>query len=117
MPITVGAANIMLPGGVVLGTYQAPDAGSVSDFTIKADYDSDILPLVLPNALGYNEPGMRYVTGAWNPQMKAPYRDSRAMVDRTLPGDNTLYPYLTVDDIFSHLLSVQHSLLMKVLIS
>ena len=100
VPITVGAANIMLPGGVVLGTYQAPDAGSVSDFTIKADYDSDILPLVLPNALGYNEPGMRYVTGAWNPQMKAPYRDSRAMVDRTLPGDNTLYPYLTVDDIF-----------------
>lgn len=100
VPITVGAANIMLPGGVVLGTYQAPDAGSVSDFTIKADYDSDILPLVLPNALGYNEPGMRYVTGAWNPQIKAPYRDSRAMFDRTLPGDNTLYPYLTVDDIF-----------------
>ena len=117
VPITVGAANIMLPGGVVLGTYQAPDAGSVSDFTIKADYDSDILPLVLPNALGYNEPGMRYVTGAWNPQMKAPYRDSRAMVDRTLPGDNTLYPYLTVDDIFQPFISVQHSLLMKVLIS
>lgn len=100
VPITVGAANVVLPGGVVLGTYQAPSPDTVSDFTIKADYASDNLPLVLPNALGYNEPGMRYVTGAWNPQVKAPYHDSRAISDRTLPGDNTLYPYLTVDDIF-----------------
>lgn len=100
VPITVGAAKVALPGGVVLGTYQAPSPDTVSDFTIKADYKADSLPLVLPNALGYNEPGMRYVTGVWNPQVKAPYYDCRAMSDRTLPGDNTLYPYLTVDDIF-----------------
>lgn len=100
VPITVEAANIVLPGGVVLGTYQAPSPDTISDFTIKADYVSDNLPLVLPNALGYNESGMRYVTGAWDPQIKAPCYDNRAMSNRTLPGDNTLYPYLTVDDIF-----------------
>lgn len=100
VPLTAGAANIVLPGGVVLGTYQAPSPEQVSDFTIKADHASAGLPLVLPNALGYNVPGMRYVTGAWNPQTKAPYCDHRAMTDRTLPDDNTQYPYLTVDDIF-----------------
>lgn len=99
-PIVVGAANIVLPGGVIIGTYQTPDAGSVSDFTIKSDYQEESLPLVLPNALGYNEQGMRYVTGPWNPQTKAPYSDTRPMSERTLPGDNSVYPYLTVDDIF-----------------
>lgn len=99
-PIVVGAANMMLPGGVVFGTYHAPDAGSVSDFTLKADYQVASLPLVLPNAIGYNVPGMRYVTGPWDPQTKAPYYDSRSMDKRILPNDNTVYPYLTVDDIF-----------------
>ena len=99
-PLTVGAAHVMLPGGVTLATYQAPSPDTVSDFTLKADFPCDKLPLVLPNALGYNEPGMRYVTGPWNPQTKAPYHDPRAMADRTLPGDNTQFPYLTVDDIF-----------------
>jgi len=99
-PLTVGAARVMLPGGVSLATYHAPSPDTVSDFTLKTDFHCDKLPLVLPNALGYNEPGMRYVTGPWNPQVKAPYHDARAMSDRTLPGDNTQYPYLTVDDIF-----------------
>lgn len=99
-PLTVGAAHVMLPGGVTLATYQAPSPDTVSDFTLKADFSYDKLPLVLPNALGYNEPGMRYVTGPWNPQTKAPYDDPRAMADRTLPGDNTQFPYLTANDVF-----------------
>lgn len=99
-PIVVGSASVILPGNIMLGTYQAPLPGDVSDFTIKADYQGENLPLVLPNSLGYNELGMRYVSGPWDPRVKAPYRDTRLMEERTLPGDNTLYPYLTVDDIF-----------------
>ena len=98
-PIKVGAANIILPGGVIIGSFETPPPGDVSDFTILSDY-SEQLPLVLPNENGYNEPGMRYVSGPWNPQMKAPYYDPRNITDRTLPGDNTPYPYLTADDIF-----------------
>ncbi len=99
-PIVVGAANIVLPGNIVLGTYKAPDISSVSDFTIKADYQTSPLPLILPNALGYNEVGMRYITGPWDPQVKAPYFDIRPISERTLPNDGSSYPYLTVDDIF-----------------
>lgn len=99
-PIKVGAANITLPGGVVVGTYETPDPCRISDFTILSDYTTSKLPLVLPNESGYNEPNMRYVTGPWNPLNKAPFYDSRSMDKRTLPEDNTLYPYLTVDDIF-----------------
>ena len=98
-PIKVGAANIILPGGVLIGCYEAPDPGRISDFTILSE-SSEKLPLVLPNENGYNEPGMKYVSGPWNPQMKAPYYDSRDINSRTLPDDNTQYPYLTADDIF-----------------
>lgn len=101
-PITVGAANIILPGGIMLCTYNAPQANTVSDFTIKSDYTdtNEALPLVLPNQNGYNVPGMRYVTGVWNPNVKAPNYDPRPMSQRTLPGDNSQCPYLTADDIF-----------------
>ena len=101
-PLSVGAANIILPGGIMLGTYNAPKANGVSDFTILSDYTDDkgSLPLVLPNQNGYNVPNMRYVTGLWNPNVKAPNFDPRPMSQRTLPGDNSQCPYLTVDDIF-----------------
>lgn len=98
-PIIVGAANIILPGGVIISTYETPDPSRISDFTILSDYTNK-LPLVLPNESGYNEPNMRYVSGPWNPLNKAPYYDSRSIDNRTLPGDNTQYPYLTADDIF-----------------
>ena len=99
-PIAVGAANIILPGNIILGTYHASSPGTVSDFTIKSDYDNDNLPLVLPNSLGYNEPGMRYISGPWDSRIKAPFFDARLMSERTLPGDNSQYPYLTADDVF-----------------
>ena len=101
-PLSVGAAYIILPGGIMLCTYNAPQANDVSDFTILSDYTDDRngLPLVLPNQNGYNVPGMRYVTGLWNPNVKAPNFDPRPMSQRTLPGDNSQCPYLTADDIF-----------------
>lgn len=99
-PIVVGAANIMLPGNIILSTYEAPSPDTVSDFTIKADFPGNNLPLVLPNSLGYNEQGMRYVSGPWNAQVKAPYSDPRPMGARTLPDNGTQYPYLTADDVF-----------------
>lgn len=94
------AAMVSLPGGIVLGTCPIPNPGATSDFVIRSDYHTDErLPLVLPSEAGYNDAAMRYVTGPWNPAVKAPYYDSTDINHRRLPGDNTEYPYLTVDDV------------------
>lgn len=99
--LVAGAARVCLPGNVALRLCEIPDPGKLSDFTILSDYgESDGLPLVLPFQTGYNEPSMRYVSGPWNPSLKAPCYDSLPLDKRRLPGDSTVYPYLTVDDVF-----------------
>lgn len=96
-----GAAMVALPGGIVLGTCPIPNPGATSDFVIRTDYGhNEHLPLVLPCEAGYNDAAMRYVTGPWNPAVKAPFYDPADITRRRLPGDNTEYPYLTVDDVF-----------------
>ena len=95
-----GAACVCLPGNIALGMCPIPNPGATSDFTILSDYGSDgHLPLVLPCEVGFNDAAMRYVTGPWNPAVKAPFYDPSAPDMRRLPGDNTKYPYLTVDDV------------------
>lgn len=98
-PLIVGAAKVMIPGDICLGTFSAPSPARVSDFTILSDF-GDKLPLVLPNETGFYDPDMRYITGPWDKDKKAPYYDSLPMEKRILPADGTVYPYLTADDIF-----------------
>ena len=98
-PLLIGAAKVSLPGNIWLGTYSAPSPASVSDFTILSDF-GDRLPLVLPNEMGFFDPDMRYISGPWNKDVKAPYYDPNPMESRALPADGTIYPYLTADDVF-----------------
>lgn len=98
-PLMLGAAKVTIPGNITIGTCAAPSPARVSDFTILSDF-GDRLPLVLPNETGFYDPDMRYISGPWDKDVKAPYYDSNPMDDRTLPADGTTYPYLTADDIF-----------------
>lgn len=98
--------TIYLAGNIALKVKQGADL-SKSDFLIKLSEDKYIEnpPLVLPYNT-YTEPSMRYVSGLWNSENKAPLitLDDKGnlipMEQRALPFDGTLYPFLTVDDIF-----------------
>ena len=81
---------------------------SRSDFLIQISLGKPAIakpPLVLPYYT-YTEPNMRYVSGLWNSGNKAPHilHDTNGNIiplsQRELPFDGTIYPYLTVDDIF-----------------
>lgn len=99
--------SIFLPGGIPVKVRQSVDL-SKSDFLIKLSEGkstSGRIPLVLPYNT-YTEPNMRYVSGPWNSENKAPLmcvnRDGQTIdfESRSLPFDGTEYPFLTVDDIF-----------------
>lgn len=100
--LTFGAqTTIYFAGGFAMKLRQGSDL-SKSDFLIKVSEGKtapDILPLVLPYNT-YTEPNMRYVSGMWNSNNKAPLFDNNPIASRNLPFDGTPYPYLTVDDIF-----------------
>lgn len=99
--------TIYLAGNIAVKVRQGADL-TKSDFLIKISSDKPSMenpPLVLPYTT-YTEPNMRYVSGLWNSENKAPLitLDYQGKVipkeERTLPFDGTAYPYLTVDDIF-----------------
>ena len=100
-PLTVGASQILLPGGWLLMTAKGNRIGQESDFRILAEDNGgdEKIPLVLPEE-PYFEKQMRYTTVDWMPRLCAPNADSRPMEDRTLPFDSSPYPYLTADDVF-----------------
>lgn len=71
--------------------------GRESDFVIQATQQTTgPLPLVLP-AYTFNG-NLKYVDGKWPSQLKAPFSDERSLGERTLPGQQIKYPYLTVSD-------------------
>lgn len=99
--------TIYLAGDIAMKVRQGADL-SKSDFRIQLSNGkslSEEVPLVLPYST-YTEPNMKYVSGNWNSDNKAPFivKDTRGNVvplnQRLLPFDGTQYPYLTVDDIF-----------------
>ncbi len=100
-PLTVGASQILLPGGWVLMTAKGNKIDQESDFRILAEDNAtnEKIPLVLPEE-PYFEKQMRYTTVDWMPRLCAPNADSRPMEERTLPFDSSPYPYLTADDLF-----------------
>lgn len=96
-----GQTTIYLAGQIPMKIRPKVDL-SKSDFLISISQDKTnppYIPLVLPYNT-YTEPNMRYVSGFWNSNNKAPYSDKTAIGQRTLPFDGTQYPYLTVDDVF-----------------
>lgn len=93
--------SVYLAGDIAMKVRQNTDL-SKSDFLINVSNGKQapaILPLVLPYNT-YTEPNMRYVSGAWDSNNKAPMFCLEPQDQRTLPFDGTPYPYLTVDDIF-----------------
>lgn len=69
-----------------------------SDFEIKSEIYSGLKPLVLPVEKGNTYEDLRYTTDKWGKENKAPYYDNTLWVNRSLPNDGSLYPYLTVSD-------------------
>lgn len=67
-----------------------------SDFRIKADFEPAVAPLVLPVAPDWSN--RIYVNEPWNGEQQVPIEDSRPLAERTLPGDRSKYPYLTLSD-------------------
>lgn len=99
--------TVFLTGNIPMKVRPEADL-SKSDFRIKISdtkQPQEFPPLVLPYTT-YTEPCMKYVSGFWNSNNKAPlitldyHGDIVPMGERTLPFDGTKYPFLTVDDIF-----------------
>lgn len=99
--------TVFFAGGIPMKVRQSVDL-SKSDFLIKISNGKNCnsnLPLVLPYNT-YTEPHMKYVSGDWNSENKSPLvaldynRNIVPLDQRTLPFDGTMYPFLTVDDIF-----------------
>lgn len=70
-----------------------------SDFTIAhSHYSQEEMPMVLPVEKGNQYSDLFYVTDRFGTQNSAPYSDNRPWKQRTLPGNGTPHPYLTIDD-------------------
>lgn len=82
--------------GYPLGKIRPVDIGAISDFTIRTPKNFDKVPLALPCS-AFARP-WRYTTSTWNADIQVPVSDSRDINSRTLPQDNTQWPYLTMDD-------------------
>lgn len=95
-----GQTTVYLAGQIAMKVRPTVDL-SKSDFLINISQGKSpaYMPLVLPYNT-YTEPNMRYVSGFWNSNNKAPFTDKNSMSQRTLPFDGNQYPYLTVDDVF-----------------
>lgn len=99
--LTINAqTTIYFAGNIAMKLRQDSDL-SKSDFLIKLSEGKSpkLHPLVLPYTT-YTEPNMRYVSGMWDSNNKAPLFENRTIGERQLPFDGTSYPFLTVDDIF-----------------
>ena len=73
--------------------------GINSDFKIaskKSNKDQGKLPLVLQN--NFTRKNYKYDLDDWVQNTKVPYVDQLSLDKRKLPGQNKIYPYLTVSD-------------------
>ena len=82
--------------GYPLGKLRPVDIGAVSDFTLKTSRPLAKVPLALPCSAFSR--AWRYTTSTWNSDIQVPVGDNRSIDARTLPQDNTAWPYLTMDD-------------------
>ena len=105
-PVLVSAGNAVLVAGVPVRI--RPDENTVisSDLTIKPTRPPHaVAPHPLPLLLypGQKEQSRKYYnkTSFGESGAKVPVRDPRPVKDRTLPGPELAYPYLTVDDLLT----------------
>lgn len=96
--LMLGGLNVEILGHPVK---QAPDVSDkiegASGFVIQSTKDIEgKKPLVLPNDT-FNQQ-IKYVGSNWKDTDKAPNIDERPINQRTLPFDNSSYPYLTISD-------------------
>lgn len=74
-----------------------------SDFEIKSTLvTSGKLPLVLPVESGnvYSRCAYININDVWGDGVCAPQQEEKTLYERTLPGKNIKYPYLTLSDFF-----------------
>jgi len=95
--ITVGGAgnrvNIL---GINLKK-EKPHTQIHSDFEILSNHTiNGVKPLALP--IDRFAQRIRYVTANWDPDTKVPIFDHNPITNRTLPGNGSTYPYLTISD-------------------
>lgn len=72
-----------------------------SDFIIdstKYAATGNQMPLVLPVDKGNSYSNLKYVTSRWDSSVAVPTSDKLPLSERTLPGDDSKYPYLTIGD-------------------
>ncbi len=86
------------------------DVRTASDFVVagtRPDLNpNDQLPLVLPDKPGTLYSTLTYTTAPWDGTIMPPRHEAKAPNLRTLPGDGTLYPYLSIDDFLEDTLIV-----------
>lgn len=84
-----------------------------NEFSIKPEREiSGKKPLVLPVESGNKYADLYYVNGKWGKENKAPYKSPQESFDkRKLPFDDSLFPYLTINDFLEEtIVKVPHSL-------
>ena len=99
----------------VLGNWlmkKRPATDIQSDFKIKSTVCKEAkLPLVLP-VTTYTE-NAQYVTARWDKDTKVPYNNPIPLTARTLPNDDTQYPYLTIGDFLEDYILLDRDALYK----
>lgn len=75
----------------------AHDILNHSDFVIQTrlNYQAT-LPLVLPTSQGWGH--LFYISDKWDSDTHVAEQDTRPLEQRILPGDGSVYPYLTIGD-------------------
>lgn len=74
----------------------ATQISSGFEMKISPTLKNGVTPLALPIDI-YTESTL-YVEDVWDKNTKVPYSESKPINSRTLPGDGTKYPYVTIGD-------------------
>lgn len=100
IPTGQGANHVEVFGDITL--YQKSNKADISkcQFVINATKTNaaNPLPLVLPTEEGSLYTGLKYTSGNWTKDNRAPYFDTNDITQRTLPQEGAQYPYLTICD-------------------
>ncbi len=81
---------------------------TAGDFVIRSDKYRGQKPVVLQN--DYNRP-LNYFGEKWNPKTAVPFVDKVKLDERSMPGKDVKYPYLTVSDFLeSYLIEVPYAI-------
>lgn len=69
-----------------------------SGFEINSTLQTNCKPLVLPVQSGSLYKDIYYVRDIWGIENKAPFDDIDPIIERRLPNEGRIYPYLTISD-------------------